>query len=134
MTSESITYAPIPPEDDRIGNLVIGAAIEVHRALGPGFVERIYAAALHIELAARGIQFEQERRVDVIYRGVVIPGHRIDLIVGGRVVIELKSVARVDPIWRTQVISYLRATRLRLGLLLNFNNRMLKDGIIRIVV
>jgi GxxExxY protein len=113
---------------------VIGGAIEVHRQLGPGFLERIYKDALCIELLARGISFERERAVVVRYRDVPIPGQRIDLIVGGQVIVELKAAVRVDPISEARLISYLRTTGLRLGLLMNFNAHTLKDGLKRIVV
>jgi GxxExxY protein len=121
-------------EDEQIATAVIGAAIEVHRHLGPGFLERIYQEALCLELKARDIPFERERTINVVYRDVAIGGQRIDMVVGGRVIVELKAVSRVEPIWEAKVISYLRTVPLRLGLLLNFNNRTMKDGITRIVV
>ena len=113
---------------------VIGAAIEVHRELGPGFLERIYQEALCLELDARGLKFERERAVIVRYRGVAIPGQRIDLIVGGCVLVELKAAARVDVAHEAKMISYLRTTGLRLGLLVNFNGTTIKQGLKRIVV
>jgi GxxExxY protein len=127
-------YAPISPEDEEVAAATIGAAIEVHRHFGPGFLEKIYLEALCLELHARGVRFEREKSISVIYRGVEIPGQRIDLIVGSRVIVELKAVARVDPIWEAKLISYLKSVPLRLGLILNFHESTLKGGIKRVVV
>jgi len=107
---------------------VIGAAIEVHKHLGPGFIERIYHEALCFELKARRIPFDRESVVVVNYKGMAITGQRIDLIVGHCVVVELKAAARIDLAHEAKVISYLRTMGLRLGLLLNFNCRTMKEG------
>lgn len=127
-------FEPISPNVELVARQTIGAAIEVHRALGPGFLERIYQEALCLELHARGIRFDRERPVSVTYRGVAIPGQRIDLIVDGCVVVELKALSRLDLAHEAKLISYLRTIGLRLGLLLNFNGTTLRDGIKRIVV
>jgi GxxExxY protein len=127
-------FAPVPAAIELVGNQVIGAAIEVHRALGAGFLEKIYKEALCLELHARGIRLERERAVAVWYRGVAIPGQRIDLIVEQSVLVELKAASRIDIGHEAKVISYLRTTGLRLGLLLNFNGRTLKEGVKRVVV
>ena len=128
------TFAPIPATTEHVANTVIGAGIDVHRVLGPGFLEKIYEEALCIELHQRGLPFERQRGITVHYKGVDIPGQRIDLIVSGCVLVELKAVARYDHAHRAMVISYLRTTGIRLGLLLNFNGTTLRDGIERIVV
>ena len=112
----------------------IGCAIAVHRALGPGFLESIYKKAMCIELDARGLTYERERPIRVKYRDVEIPGQRVDLIVEGLIVVELKAVVRLDGVHRAQLISYLRTTGLRGGLLINFRVRVLKDGLQRIVL
>ena len=127
-------FPPIPAETEGTASQVIGAAIEVHRTLGPGFLEKIYQEALCLELDARGLTFERERAVAVHYRGQSIPGQRIDLIVEHSVLVELKAATRIDMTHEAKVISYLRTTGLRLGLLLNFNCRTMKDGLKRIVV
>jgi GxxExxY protein len=127
-------FEPIPAETEVVANQIIGAGIEVHRTLGPGFLETIYQQALCLELDARGVRFERERAVAVHYRGRAIPGQRVDLIVENVVLVELKATTRTDPVLEAKVISYLRTTRLRLGLVLNFNCRTLKEGIKRIVV
>jgi GxxExxY protein len=128
-----MNYLPISPEAELVAADVIGAAIEVHRHLGPGFLEKIYQEALCLELEARRIAFERERAVMVVYRGTRIPGQRIDLIVAGQVVVELKAAIRIDLASEAKVISYLRTTGLRLGLLLNFNKPTMREGIKRIV-
>jgi len=127
-------FEPIPPNVEFIARQIIGAAIAVHRALGPGFLEKIYQEALCLELYALGVPFERECAITVHYRGVAIPGQRIDLIVDGCVIVELKASSRLDPAHEAKVISYLRTTGLRLGLLLNFNCATLRDGLKRIVV
>lgn len=128
------TFAPIAPETEHVATAVIGAAIEVHRHLGPGFLGRIYQEALCLELDARGLEFERERAVVVHYRGVPIPGQRIDLIVGGCVLVELKAALRIDAAHEAKMISYLRTTGLRLGLLLNFNGSTIREGLKRVLV
>ena len=127
-------FEPIPAHVELVAKQVIGAAIEVHRALGPGFLERIYQEALCLELHARGLPFEREKAIAVHYRGIAIPGQRLDLIVDTCVIVELKASSKLDVVHDAKVISYLRTTGLRLGLLLNFNCRAMKDGIRRIVV
>ena len=122
-------FDPIPPEVESMASQTIGAALEVHRVLGPGFLERIYQEALCLELQSRGIGFERERPVAVQYRDVAIQGQRIDLIVGTCVLVELKALSRFDRAHDAQLISYLRTTGLRLGLLLNFNRPTLRQGI-----
>ena len=112
----------------------IGAAIAVHRALGPGFIEPIYRKAMCLELDARKVTYEVERPVRVAYREVEIPGQRVDLIVEGLIVVELKSVVRIDEVHRAQLLSYLRTTGLRGGLLINFRVPVLKQGLKRVVL
>ena len=126
--------SPLSPEADRMMTHTIGCAIAVHRALGPGFLESIYRRAMCVELEARGLPYEVERPVSVSYRGVEIPGQRIDLIVGGLIVVELKTVARLDRVHTAQLISYLKTTSLRGGLLINFRVPLLVKGLKRIVL
>lgn len=126
-------YEPIPAQDEEIAKSLIGAAIEVHRELGPGFLESIYRKALAYELSLRGIAVEQEKEIVVPYKDIQIAGQRLDLLVGGRLIVELKCVEELAPIHQAQLLSYLKATKLRLGLLINFKTQMLKDGIKRMV-
>ena len=113
---------------------VIGCAIEVHRALGPGLLESIYEEALCIELEDAGLNFTRQRRVPVQYKGRTIGEHRLDLVVEDEVIIELKSVERYDPVFEAQLLSYLKMTGKRVGLLINFNSRLLKDGVKRFIL
>src|SRR5438874_7183334 len=110
-----------PPELDRLAREVIGAAIEVHRHLGPGLPEEAYEVAVDVELSRRRIPFERQKLVDVLYKGIVVAKGRIDLLVGGRLVVELKSCDSISPIFRLQARSYMRILHEVLGLLINFN-------------
>jgi GxxExxY protein len=113
---------------------VIGAAIEVHRNLGPGYLESTYHRALCIELRLRDIPFHFKRAVQVTYKGELLHGQQLDLVIDDKVVVEIKAVAQLEEIHGKQVVSYLRATGLRAGLLINFNAVVLKAGIRRIVL
>lgn len=121
-------------ELDRLAHKVIGAAIEVHRQLGPGFQERVYENALCIEFELRGIPFGSQSGVEISYKGRAVGTGKLDLIVGGRLIVELKTVERLAPIHSAQIISYLRMTNRILGLLINFNVPVLKEGIKRVVL
>ena len=112
---------------------IIGAAIDVHKALGPGLLESAYEACLAFELAEREMHVERQKAIPVTYKGLEInAGYRIDLLVEQSVVLEIKAVERLMPIHETQLISYLKLGDYRLGLLINFNVRLLKQGIKRI--
>jgi len=118
-----------------LSELVIGAAIEVHRTLGPGLLESTYEACLVFELVERGAQVERQKALPVRYRGVVIDcGYRIDLLVGGQLIVELKAVERILPVHEAQLLTYLRLSGLSVGLLLNFNVPVLKSGGIKRMV
>lgn len=118
---------------NKLANAVIGAAIEVHRELGPGFLESVYQEALVVELELRRIPFIAQQPVEVSYKGCLVGEGRIDLLVDRGLVVEIKAVDTIMPIHRAQLISYLRAMGLPLGLLLNFKTPLAKDGIERIV-
>ena len=124
----------IPAQDEELARRIIGAAIEVHRVLGPGFLESIYRRALAHELSLQGVEVEQEKEIMVRYKDIQIAGQRLDLLVGQRVIVESKCVEELAPIHLAQVISYLKAARLRLGLLINFKVQRVKDGIQRVVL
>ena len=126
-------HPALPPDQEEIVTRTIACGITVHRELGPGFKERIYERAFHLELDARGMKFESEKPVDVRYKQWLIPGQRIDLIVEGVVLVELKAVPKLRPIHIAQTLSYLKTTNLRVGLLMNFNSRLFKDGLKRVV-
>ena len=124
----------LPPETESVMTETIGCAIAVHRALGPGFLERIYRRAMYIELEAHHLAYEAERPVKVVYRGIDLPGQRVDLIVEGLVLVELKSVMHIDQIHCAQVLSYMKTAGLRAGLLINFRAPTLRQGLRRFVV
>jgi GxxExxY protein len=119
---------------DPLTEKIIAAAIEGHRHLGPGLLESIYENSLCRELGLRGIRHERQVRVPVTYKEESIGEHRIDLLVEDQVVIEIKSVDRLDPVFDAQLLSYLRLTGKRVGLLINFNTHLLKNGIKRRVL
>jgi GxxExxY protein len=126
--------SPLSAEAERAMTLVIDRAIAVHRELGPGFLESIYKKAMCIALSKADVRYECEKAVHVMYDGVPITGQRIDLIVEGVIVVELKSVSHLDGIHEAQLISYLRTTGLRGGLLINFRVPLLYRGIKRVVL
>lgn len=121
-------------ECDRLASMVVDAAIEVHRHLGPGFLESVYEEALSVELKAQKISFEKQFPVSVRYKDQPVGEARLDFLVGGQLVVELKAVETLAPIHIAQVISYLKALDAPLGLLFNFNVPLLKDGIKRVVL
>ncbi|QYK46750.1 MAG: GxxExxY protein [Phycisphaeraceae bacterium] len=124
-----------PDSTDSLTGEIIGAAITVHEALGPGLLESAYQACLRHELGHRGIAVESEVAVPLEYRGLQLEcGYRIDLLVCGAVVVEVKSVEKLLPVHEAQLLTYLRLARKSKGLLLNFNSPYLRDGIKRMVL
>ena len=121
--------------DQEFTHAVIGAAIEVHRVLGPGLLESAYEECLVQELKLRGIPFEQQKPLPVIYKGMKLDcGYRVDLLVDGRVIVELKAVEALAPIHDAILLTYLRLSGCKIGLLINFHCAVLKDGIRRRVL
>jgi len=123
-----------PEQRDPLTERIIGCAIEVHRVLGPGLLEASYEAALAIEFTAAKLVFQRQLVIPVSYKGQSIGEHRLDFLVEDSVVVELKSVERFDPIFEAQVLTYLRLSGKHRGLLINFNSRLLKDGVKRFVL
>jgi len=114
--------------------IIIGSAIAVHKELGPGLLESAYEACLAYELTEKGLAIERQKNLPVIYRGLKMDcGYRLDLLVEEKIVVEIKSVERIDPIHKAQILSYLKLSGCKLGLLINFNVNMLKNGIKRVV-
>ena len=113
---------------------IINAAIEVHKELGPGLLERVYQKCMFIELQERGLQVEEEVDLPIVYKNRRVDdlGYRLDLLVESQVIVELKSVQAIEPVHKKQLLSYLRLARKDLGLLINFNVDLVKDGICRI--
>ena len=123
-----------PHQLDETTGAVIGAALEVHRVLGPGFLETVYEEAMAIEFGLRGIPFERQKPISVSYKGRPIGEGRLDFFVQNSVIVELKAAEKLLPIHQAQVMSYLKAARCRLGLLINFHERLLKEGVRRVVL
>ena len=121
-------------ELDELAHRVIGAAIEVHRILGPGYLESVYEEALAIEFELREIPFERQKAFPVAYKGRCVHEGRVDFLVGRQLIVELKAVATLVPIYEAVVLSHMKAGRLLLGLLLNFHAPVLKEGIRRVVL
>jgi GxxExxY protein len=120
-------------DENLLGEKVLGCAVKVHRALGPGLLENVYEACLAHEFHKVGLGFERQLALPVIYDGTKIDlGYRLDLVVERRVVIEVKAIERVSSLHRAQILSYLKLGRYRLGYLLNFNVGLMKDGILRL--
>jgi GxxExxY protein len=120
---------------DPLTDRIIGAAIDVHRELGPGLLEAVYETCLAYELAQRGLRVEQQKPLPVVYREVYLEcGRRLDLVVEDRVIVELKSVERMNPLYEAQLLSYLKLSGYKTGLLINFNVRFLIDGVQRFIM
>jgi GxxExxY protein len=121
-------------DENELSRIVIGGAIEVHRALGPGLLESAYEACLAHELTERGLAVERQKPVGVTYKGVSVEcGFRVDLWVNRLIILEIKAVDQVMPIHCAQLLTYLRLTSCKLGLVLNFNERVMHKGIERVV-
>jgi len=118
---------------NELSSKIIGAAIEVHRALGPGLLESAYEKCLCYELNQRGLTFERQRSLPVIYKGQKIDcGYKLDVVVENTIILELKSCEEIEPIHKAQLLTYLKLSGFKLGLLLNFNVPFLREGIVRI--
>jgi GxxExxY protein len=122
-------------ETNELTRLIIGAAIEVHREMGCGLLESSYQTCLRHELSLRGIQFEYEKKLPLYYKGITLDcGYRLDLLVAGEIVVEVKSVDALAPIHTAQILTYLKLTGCKVGLIINFNVPVLIDGVKRVVM
>ena len=129
------TYAPIPPDVERVGKVVLDAAFKVHTALGPGLLESVYETTVAHEIRKGGLLVETQVTVPIIYDNTELKsGLRLDMLVEKCVIVELKSVEKMNPVYEAQLMTYLRLSKVRLGFLINFNVAHLKDGIKRMVV
>ena len=126
-------FEPLPSETERVIREIIGGAIAVHRELGPGFIESVYGRALNFELNCRNLSVDRQRDIPIRYRGQIICTHRLDLVVEDSVVVEVKAVRKLKPIHKAQILSYMKAGQFRAGLLMNFNVKLLVDGLDRFV-
>jgi GxxExxY protein len=121
------------PDINELSSKIIGAAIEVHKALGPGLLESAYEECLAHELSLRELVFEQQKPVPIKYKGINLDcGYRLDMVIENRIILELKACNQIEPIHEAQLLTYLKLTGIQLGLLLNFNVPVLRDGIVRI--
>ncbi len=121
--------------ESEVSGTVIGAAIEVHRILGPGLLESAYEECLCRELELRNVRFERQKPLPLNYKGTEIDcGYRLDIIVSGEVVVELKACSSLEPIHEAQLLTYLRLTGIKIGLLINFNVPVLRQGIKRLMI
>ena len=128
-------FEPIPVETEVIAKEVVDSAFKVHSTLGPGLLESVYEACLCHELSKRGIAFKSQVSLPVIYDGMRLDaGLRLDLFVADRVIVELKTVERMNPLFSAQLLTYLKLTGHRLGLLINFNVVVIREGIKRVVL
>ena len=136
FTAETAEAAEMTEEEklNKITESIIGAAIEVHRALGPGLLESAYEACLSFELAGQELKIEQQKPLPVVYKSVKLDcAYRLDILVDGHVIIEIKAVDKLAPIHKAQLLSYLKLSGCKVGLLINFNATILSDGIVRVV-
>lgn len=120
--------------ENKITERIIKCAIEVHRQLGPGLLESVYEEALAIECELDGLHVAQQVKIPVQYKGRPIGEYRLDLLIEDLVVVEIKSVERFDPVFEAQILTYLKITGKKVGLLINFNSRLVKDGIRRFIL
>lgn len=134
MVVRNVTLRTGTHQDDPLTRRIIACAIEVHKRLGPGLLEKLYKEAMLVELELNGLKVEKNVQIPVEYKGKSIGDYFIDLLVEESVILELKSVERHDPIFEAQILSYMKLTGKKVGLLINFNSKMVKDGIKRFVL
>ena len=128
-------YKPLSEEEERIGKIIVNAAYQVHKELGPGLLEKVYEIALTHELQKAGLRVKRQLDIPIVYDGLTFEeGLRLDMLVENLVVCEIKAVDQVNPVWSAQVLSHLKLTGKRLGFLINFNVPLIKQGIKRFVI
>lgn len=126
---------PVPPEIDNIGKLIVDAAYNVHKNLGPGLLEKVYEVCFCHELSKRGLKYRRQIDIPIVYDSISFEeGLRLDVLVEDCVICELKALENVNPVWEAQILSHLKITGLRLGYLINFNVSIMKQGIRRFVI
>jgi GxxExxY protein len=131
---QKIKYIPIPSQTESIAKEILDASFQVHTALGPGLLESVYEACLLHELGLRNINVKSQIILPVLYKGIKVDsGYRLDMLVDDCVIVEIKSAENISPVYCAQLLTYLRLTDIRLGLLINFNVIHLREGIKRII-
>jgi len=122
-------------EVDAVARAIVDSAYRIHKTLGPGLLESAYESCFHIELSRRGLPFQSQLRLPITYEGIVVePAYRLDLVVDNAVIVEIKATEKLMPVHEAQLLTYLKLTGLRVGLLINFNASLIKDGIKRFVL
>jgi len=136
MTYTKFPIKTIPADmpENAVTERIIKCAIAVHRELGPGLLENVYEEAMDIECSLDGLAVQRQLKIPVLYRGKTIGEYKPDMLINNLVVVEIKSVERFDPVFEAQVLTYLKITGKRVGLLINFNTRLFKDGIKRFIL
>ncbi|MCI0550644.1 MAG: GxxExxY protein [Anaerolineae bacterium] len=129
-----VKHVPMDMPENAITERIIKCAIAVHRELGPGLLEEVYEEAMDVECKFDGLHVLRQFKVPVLYRGKAIGEYKPDMLINNMVIVEIKSVERFDPVFEAQVLTYLRITNKRVGLLINFNSRLVKDGIKRFIL
>jgi GxxExxY protein len=132
--SKKTTFEPIPARTEEVTKIILDSAFKVHTALGPGLLESVYENCLNYELKSNGLLVENQVSLPVVYEGTIIEsGLRLDLLVEKCVIVEIKAVENVIPLYKAQLLTYMKLTKIRLGLLINFNTIHLRDGINRLI-
>jgi GxxExxY protein len=134
MMMRTLPQKQASEQNDPLTGRIIACAIEVHKRLGPGLLEKLYKESMTIEMELCGLKVEKNVKVAVEYKGKPIGEYFIDILVEDAVILELKSVERHDPVFEAQILSYMKLTNKKVGLLINFNSKMVKDGIKRFVL
>ncbi len=135
ISEQKFSYTQLSEDEESIGKIIVHSAFKVHQALGPGLLEKVYEVCLSHELKKDGLKVKRQVDIPITYDEFVFEeGLRLDLLVEGKVIIELKAVDQVNPVWEAQVLSHLKLTGLHLGYLINFNVPLIKQGIKRYIV
>ena len=127
-------YNKLSEREEYLASEIVDIAIKIHKALGPGLLESIYEKCFVYELVARGVNYKRQKEVPIIYESLKVDGLRLDLLVGDLVIIELKAQENYHPVWEAQLLSYLKLTNKRLGILINFHVPLMKNGIKRLIL
>lgn len=124
----------LTPEIERIGKIIVNAAFKVHKELGPGLLEKVYEICMAHEISKEGVEVLRQLDIPVVYDGITFKeGLRLDLLAGGEVIVEVKAIEIVNPVWEAQILSHLKLTGKQLGFLINFNVPLIKNGIKRFI-
>jgi len=130
-----MTYKPVSPKEESIAKKIVDAAYTVHKTLGPGLLEKVYEICFCHELSKRGLKYQRQVDIPIVYDGITFDeGLRLDVLVEELIICELKAVDEINPVWEAQILSHLKLTDKRLGFLINFNVRLIKNGIKRFII